>query len=120
MKMWRNVRFLHVAESIALTTIFTTLKYYPANKELFKERLLRYARPLDKQSDSTLIFEYVRIAKAQHKFEYIPIVEYHINPKTWSLREQILSKVYSVNAIEDGSPIHVGSKSGSYAPSPEE
>src|SRR5688572_2436147 len=41
-----GLRFSHVAESITVTTLFTTLKYYPSNSTLFTARLLRYARTL--------------------------------------------------------------------------
>ena len=39
-------RFNHVGEMICLTSLFTTLKYYPSNDAIFRERLLRYARTL--------------------------------------------------------------------------
>ena len=39
-------RFSQVAECIALTSVFTTLKYYPSNRALFVDRLLRYARTI--------------------------------------------------------------------------
>src|SRR5205085_7302701 len=36
----RQLRYGHVGESICVTSVFTTLKYYPSNSSLFRERLL--------------------------------------------------------------------------------
>src|SRR5207253_7938685 len=58
---WRagSLRYSHVGESITLTCLFTTLKYYPSQDRLFTDRLLRYARTVPCPVDSVLVFEYV-------------------------------------------------------------
>ena len=61
-------RFNHVAESITITSLFTTLKYYPSNPTLFNERLLRYARTLSCPPGAELVFEYVTIRKEAGRF----------------------------------------------------
>ena len=53
-------RFAQVAECITLTSVFTTLKYYPSNRALFVGRLLRYARTIPCKPSSRLIFEWAR------------------------------------------------------------
>ena len=42
----RSLRFLHVTESIAFTTVFTTIKYFRSQRELFESRLRAYAATL--------------------------------------------------------------------------
>src|SRR6185503_19249036 len=49
-----SLRYNHVGESIVLTTLFTTLKYYPSNNQLFHDRLLRYARTVKHAPGSIL------------------------------------------------------------------
>jgi hypothetical protein len=113
-------RFNHVGESIAITTVFTTLKYYPDNVELFQERLLRYARTIRCPEDHVLLFDYITIRKAAHRFEFIPMAEYTVDPHTGEVTEKLLRLDAPVRAASPVSRIHRASAPGSYAPaSPE-
>src|ERR1041385_4571218 len=79
---WRagSVRFSHVGESITLTCLFTTLKYYPSNNAIFVERLLRYARTVPCSDDEVLVFEYIGIEKDEKQFEFTTVAEYVVDP----------------------------------------
>lgn len=111
----RALRFAHVAESIAITSIFTTLKYYASNARLFETRLLRYARTIPVPADAKLVFEYVAIEKAK-RFEFVPAVTYTVSPRDWSIAVRPLVESFSVHAAHQGSPVHEGRVPGSYAP----
>jgi hypothetical protein len=115
---WRagSVRFSHVGESITLTCLFTTLKYYPSNNKLFIERLLRYARTVPCPEDSVLIFEYIYIEKTETRFEYTVIAEYTVDVAAATVSERILNENISVHAPHADSPLHEGARPGSYAP----
>ena len=109
-------RFNHVAESIVLTTLFTTLKYYPTNDALFRERLLRYARTVPRDADALLEFEYVRVAKSEDRFEFVPVALYTVDVEAASVNERALDADFSVRAALPTSPVHEGARPGSYVP----
>jgi hypothetical protein len=115
---WRagSLRFSHVGESITLTCLFTTLKYYPSNHELFTERLLRYARTLPCPAGEELVFEYVFIDKTENSFEYITLAEYIVDPAAGIIVERVLNEQVSVHAAHAASPLHEAARPGSYAP----
>ena len=54
-------RFNQVAEAIVVTTLFTTLKYYPSNRAIFRERIVRYARTLPAAPTGRVLFEHVTL-----------------------------------------------------------
>jgi hypothetical protein len=114
--LWRALRYSHVAESIAVTTVFTTLKYYAGNPRLFESRLLRYARTVPVAPGARLIFEYVSIQKVGGRFEDVPAVRYIVSPADWSITVQPLVESFSVHAADRRSPVHEGAMPGSYAP----
>jgi hypothetical protein len=109
-----GLRFSHVAESIAVTCVFTTLKYYPSNQALFEQRLLRYARTLPCDGDHLLVFEYVSVVKAPTCFEFVPVAEYVVDLCDNSVRRTVLRDELSVHAAHAGSPLHEGVTPGSY------
>jgi hypothetical protein len=115
---WRagSVRFSHVGESITLTCLFTTLKYYPSNNKLFVQRLLRYARTVPTPDGSVLIFEYIHINKTDTKFEFVIGAEYVVDVVAATVTERILNAQVNVHAAHAASPLHEGARPGSYAP----
>jgi hypothetical protein len=115
---WRagSVRFSHVGESITLTCLFTTLKYYPSNHDIFVERLMRYARTVPCPDDAVLVFEYIGIEKDEVQFAFLTVAEYIVDPLNETVTEKVLNEHYDVRAAYAGSPLHEGAKPGSYAP----
>jgi hypothetical protein len=111
-----GLRYGHVAESVTLTCLFTTLKYYPGDWALFRERLLRYARTVACPADAVLVFEYVSILKEPTRFAFLPVAEYTADLRTAEVAERILSGQVSVRAGHPASPVHAGARPGSYAP----
>jgi len=112
----RSWRFSHVAESIVVTTIFTTLKYYASNASLFEERLRRYARTLTSPTGCLCVFEYVSIRTTAGRYEYVPAVEYVFDPADQSLRVGAIDAAFDVHAAHATSVVHEGASPGSYAP----
>jgi hypothetical protein len=115
---WRagSVRFSHVGESITLTCLFTTLKYYPSNHDIFVQRLMRYARTIPCPHDAVLVFEYIGIEKDEKQFAFLTVAEYIVDPLNETVTEKVLNERYDVHAAYAGSPLHEGGKPGSYAP----
>jgi hypothetical protein len=114
---WRGgVRYSHVGESIALTSLFTTLKYYPGNPALFRERLLRYARTVACSAEEALVFEYVSIVKQGSGFAFEPVAEYEVDLEAGQVVERTLRSDVSVHAAHPTSPVQAGVRPGSYAP----
>jgi hypothetical protein len=109
-------RYNHVAESIVVTTLFTTLKYYPSNNELFRERLLRYARTVDCPAESVLEFEYLTIVKRTDGFEFVPVAQYTVDCAGGIVIERSLDETFSVRAALSVSPVREGVRPGSYVP----
>ncbi len=109
-------RFSQVAECIALTSVFTTLKYYPSNRALFETRLLRYARTIPHAPDARLVFEWVLVAARPDRFAYVPIAEYSVDVNAGTVADRVLSEEASVSGVPAVSPVHEGARPGSYAP----
>jgi hypothetical protein len=111
-----GLRYAHVCESIAVTSVFTTLKYYPSNAALFRERLLRYARTVPCPPGSVLVFEYVSIGKTARAFEHVPVAEFVVDVTAGTVTERVLNAAVSVRAPHAVSPVHEGLRPGTYAP----
>ncbi len=101
---------------ICLTSLFTTLKYYPSNDAIFTERLLRYARTLPRDAGDVIIFEYVRVVRRSTSFEWVPACEYRVDLEAQTVHERLLDESFSTRAAHAVSPVHEGSVPGSYAP----
>ena len=114
---WRGgLRYAHVCESVTVTSLFTTLKYYPSNAALFRDRLLRYARTVPCPDSHVLIFEYVSMRKAERRFESVAVAEYIVDTRAGSVEERILDRTVSVRAAHAVSPVHEGVRPGTYVP----
>jgi hypothetical protein len=109
-------RFNHVGEMICITSLFTTLKYYPSNDALFQERLLRYARTLPRAPGEVVVFEYVSVAKRATHFDWVPVAEYRVDVEAATVTERLLDASFSTRAAHAVSPVHEGAVPGSYAP----
>jgi hypothetical protein len=105
-----------VAESITVTSVFTTLKYYATNATLFEQRLLRYARTLECGADSVLVFEYVAVVKTPSRFEHVTVAEYTVDLQAATVQAVIMRPDLSVHAPHAGSRLHEGARPGSYVP----
>lgn len=80
-------RYIQVAESIALTCVFTTLKYHPANSELFQDKLVRYARTLPCPEGGVLRFAYFSINYEGEQFEFEQTASFDVEPFEGSVRQ---------------------------------
>jgi hypothetical protein len=109
-------RFTHVAECITVTSLFTTLMYYPSNSDLFRERLFRYARTLPRREDELLIFVYISMRKGPDRFVEVPVAEITVDLEANTLVETSLAESSTcLRTAAPGSPLRPGSKPGSYA-----
>ena len=113
---WRAWRYCHVGESIVVTTVFTTLKYYRSNPALFEERLTRYARSVPCPAEDVLVFEYVTVRKDSGRYEHTTTVEYIFDPETSQITTVFLEPSFDVHAAHYASTVHEGMTPGSYAP----
>jgi hypothetical protein len=117
---WPGIRrFRQVAESITITSVFTTLKYYPTNRSLFVDRLLRYARTVRHPPASVLVFEWVSVVPRADRFDFVPIAEYRVDTTDGSVQEtalEAMKDIVSVSAAAPTSPVHEGARPGSYVP----
>jgi hypothetical protein len=111
-----GLRYRHVGEAITVTTLFTTLKYYPSNHALFAERLLRYARTVPHDPDSVLVFQYRSVVKREHRFDSIVAAEYVVNVVRGVIEERAVDESVSVRAAVASSPVHEAARPGTYAP----
>jgi hypothetical protein len=109
-------RFNHVGEMICLTSLFTTLKYYPSNNQLFQERLFRYARTLPRAPGERLVFEYVSVVKQADRFDWVTVGEFEVDPELNQLTERWFDRSVSPRAAHAASPVHEGATPGSYRP----
>jgi hypothetical protein len=111
-----DFRYTHVAEFICVTTLFTTLKYYPSNDTIFVERLTRYARTVPCPPGGRVVFEYVSLHKEGDRFGERLVAEFVVDPVARAVEERSLDPAFSVRAAAAVSPVHEGVTPGSYAP----
>lgn len=112
-----RLRFMHVGEFICLASIFTTLKYYPDDVQLFERRLLRYVRSLPLEKGERALFTYIRIqSPGDGAFRYLPAAEFLCDPVTASVKEVALDTTIDLRKPAAHSPVSHGSVPGSYAP----
>ena len=109
-------RFNHVGEMICLTSLFTTLKYYPSNHSMFRERLIRYARTLPRGDGEVIVFEYVSVARRPTHFDWVSVAEYRVDPEAGTVVERLIDPTFSPRSAHAVSPVHEGAVPGSYAP----
>ena len=109
-------RYNLVAESITVTSIFTTLRYYPGNPDIFRSRLLRYSRTVRREHGGKLTFRYLSIGRTDARFVVTPVAEYVVDVAASSIEERALKPGFSVRAPHTASPIHEGVRPGSYLP----
>jgi len=116
---WLKLRFLHVCESIALVSVFTTLKYFPSKPELFEERLTRYAKSVVADLDSAcdrLEFEYVAIQKAECCWEFRPVLRYLVDLQGERVTSEVLEPGFDPAKPALFSPVRESSRPGTFEP----
>jgi len=101
-----------VAESIALASLFSSLKYYPSRPEIFRERLLRYARAVGKD---TVDFRYFAVRKREDRFEYDPVAHYTADTMAGEIRETLIGD-FNPSATHPRSSVHECAVPGTFAP----
>jgi hypothetical protein len=89
---WRwSLRFLHVTESIAITTVFTTLKYFRSQRTLFESKLLEYAGTLgEPAARARFRFQYVALIKGKRGFDAVPVVNFRVDVARQQVEEERL------------------------------
>jgi hypothetical protein len=109
-------RYRQVAECITLTSVFTTLRYYPSRREIFTDRLIRYARTIPHEPDAQPVFEWVGIAIRPDRFAFVPVAEFIVDVDVARVTETILGDATDVHGVPGFSPLHESARPGSYAP----
>jgi hypothetical protein len=108
-----SARFLHVTESIAITTVFTTAKYFRSQRALFEEKLVQYARTLAR--GGRIKFQLVAIVKGERAFEYLPVSNFTVDLAAATVAEERLAD-YAYDAPARHSHIKETTGYGSYLP----
>ncbi|MGE0492902.1 MAG: hypothetical protein AB7S38_27070 [Vulcanimicrobiota bacterium] len=108
-------RYIHVGEFVCFASIFTTLKYHPSNSEMFRAKLVRYARTIPCPSGGKLRFAYFSLARGQGEIEHRHSADFLVEPHSGHLEvrqydDLDLSKGHAV------SPVREGARPGTYAP----
>jgi hypothetical protein len=112
-----SMRFLHVTESIALTTVFTTLKYFRSQRPLFEAKLLAYAQTLGLDpAREKARFQYVAILKGEAEFEYLAVSDFVVDLETREVTEHRLVPDFPYDEPARYSHIKETAGYGTYAP----
>ena len=94
----RVPRFRHVVESITLTCIFTSRRYFASRPEVFEQKLLTYAATLPHSDDEQLVFQYVHMEKAKHSLRFLTESEHIVDVKTGTVSERSLGAQRAIPA----------------------
>jgi len=114
---WVKNRFLHVTESIALVSIFTTLKYFPSRPDLFNEKLLRYAASINAsftEPCERFDFEYIAIEKTPQSFHHRHVLTYIVDVVQNSVTRESIDPEFDPSKPARRSPIRESLGSGTY------
>ena len=114
-----KLRFLHVSESIAITSVFTTLKYFASNRALFDGKLLTYARSLQHDMSKPaphFRFEYVALIKAKRHFVFETVGNFLVDLPEGTVREEKTVASFDFSAPAKYSPVRESVAPGSYLP----
>ncbi|MBX3171749.1 MAG: hypothetical protein KF760_30340 [Candidatus Eremiobacteraeota bacterium] len=123
LRNWKNpllkLRFWHVSESIASVSVFTTLKYFPSNRRMFEDKLLKYSqsiqhalgRPVEK-----LRYEYVSIHKLKDRFVFVHVGNFRVDFDTHQVSEEKLQPDFDFTAPSKFSPVRESANVGSFTP----
>jgi hypothetical protein len=109
---WFKLRMLHVCESIALTSVFTTLRYFPSRPELFEQKILEYSRSLG--DFPSLSYEVVAIFKGEQRFEFRHVETARVDRTTGAVVRERLDEHYDFARPSKYSPVREASAPGSY------
>lgn len=110
-----KLRFWHVAESIALVSIFTLKKYYPSRPELFQNRILQYAKSLKTNMDLMWFeFTYVEIRKYDGNFIFKDIKRFIVDTTNNNIIEEDLTTNDTTSMVALFSPVRESEAPGKY------
>ena len=107
-----KLRMLHVCESIALTSVFTTLRYFPSRPELFERRLLEYSKSLG--DFDHLRYEIVAIRKEEGCFRREAVERVQVDLRRHTVERQRLVSDYDFSSPSTYSPVREATHPGSY------
>jgi len=107
-----KLRMLHVCESIAVTSVFTTLRYFPSKPELFAQRILEYSRSLG--DFQYLRYELVAILKESDRFVFATAEQIHVDLERQQVTREPVLKGYQFSAPSVYSPVREATRPGSY------
>lgn len=107
-----KMRMLHVCESIALTSVFTVLRYFPSQPERFDGRLIDYAASLG--TFDRFRFELVSIQKGNERFEYVHVDSFFVDLKLRSVERYRVQPDFDFSAPSRYSPVRESRGPGSY------
>lgn len=117
-----KLRLLHVTESIALVSVFTTLKYFPSNRQLFEDKLRRYTSSLLLDWGRTypvIRFEYLKVTKSAHRFEYTHMGDFVVDMLSGQVRGENGRPGFSFSDPARFSPVRESVAPGSWVPKAE-
>jgi hypothetical protein len=116
-----KLRFLHVTESIALTSVFTTLKYFKSNRNLFESKVRIYSEVLLRTIDPRLaektervVYRYRSIQKGSSTFIYRHEGDFLFETASRRVGHRPLNPAFDYSAQTAFSPIREAEKPGSY------
>lgn len=117
---WLKLRFLHVTEAIAIVSVFTTLKYFPSQREMFDDKLRRYSlslqhalgRPLQR-----LRYEYISIHKTEERFLFVHVGNFRVDfEDQLRVSEEKLIEEFDFSAPSKYSPVRESAGVGTFTP----
>ena len=118
---WLKLRFLHVTESIASVSVFTTLKYFPSNRALFNEKLIKYSLSLQHglgRPVEHLRYEYILIHKQDDHFSLWHVGNFRVDLDRGCVSEEKLVPDFDFSAPSKFSPVRESASVGTFTPKP--
>jgi len=107
-------RFRYVGEAITVASIFTTLRYWPTDSNLFNARLLAYALTLKTDNVREIDFDVSRVKLERDESSLELVSRFIVNIDEKKVREITLNANFDLRKPEQFSSLNPNSKMGQY------
>ena len=109
---WDCFRYRNVGESITITSIFTTLKYFPADSNLFENKLLTHSFSIKNYNFIKYRVYYIATNIDYSLHEFVLISEFNINKLNREISVEVKNSKIDLRNPDNFSAVRKNSGSG--------
>jgi hypothetical protein len=109
---WNCFRYRNVGESITITSIFTTLKYFPADSVLFEKKLLTHASSIKNYDFIRYKVYYISTNLENASYEFILISNFNVDKLNKDISVEVKNNKIDLRKPDSFSAVRKNSGTG--------